>query len=173
DQNGEFQDVGAFAADLQPTSDGAWSAADNLLTTVNAYSEFIEGRLTEHRRAASDKSLETKAAHRTTIITDLSDNAGLKCTKGEGIRCPQAVGHSIGWVVHDYGDHRVISHGGNDRGESAMVYYSPEKEHGAVIFVNGGNGILAVVDIMSMLGDEPALAAHYQRLIDRHYNSSR
>ncbi|MEL7369271.1 MAG: hypothetical protein AAFN74_10195, partial [Myxococcota bacterium] len=80
-------------------------------------------------------------------------------------------GHSIGWMVYEYGDHTVIKHGGNDRGENALVYFSPQTQRGAVILVNGGNGIFVSTQILRLIGDEPELAAYYEQLIERFYGS--
>ena len=83
----------------------------------------------------------------------------------EDLKCPDAYGHSIGWQVFQYGDHTIVTHSGSDAGENALVYYSPDKKHGAVVFVNGANGWFLMTRIIEIIGDEPLLADYYRGLI--------
>lgn len=140
-----------------------WSAADDLLTTVDAYSALLTGII------RSDWLTPAQAADRSVLLTNLDDNAIWDCVPGTGIRCPDAYGHGIGWMVYRYGGHTVLKHGGNDAGENALVYYSPDTRNGAVILVNGGNGIFVTVRVLELIGDEPDIAAYYRQLVKKHY----
>lgn len=56
-------------------------------------------------------------------------------------------------------------HSGSDARENALVYFSPERRHGAVIFVNGANGWVLMTRIIEMIDDEPRLADYYRGLL--------
>ena len=166
DAEGKYHAVDAFSDPLRQGADARWSAADDLLTPVNDYARLLERLLAEHRRGETDPAAARRNQLRTEVLTSLDDNEVWRCVP-EQVRCPTRYGHSVGWMVHDFGDHVVVHHGGNDRGENALVYYSPDTQRGAVIFVNGGNGIHVSTAILALLGDEPDLAAHFRQALDR------
>ena len=169
DGEGEFRAIDAFSYQLRRRAKAGWSAADDLLTPVNEYARLIEWLLVEHRLGGTDEKRARRNKLRTQVLTSLADDKVWRCVSSEKVRCAPRYGHSVGWMVHDYGDHIVVHHGGNDRGENALVYYSPDTQRGAVIFVNGGNGIHVSTRILELLGDEPDLAAHFRQLVDRFY----
>lgn len=142
---------------------GPWCAADDLLTSVEAYATFLIG-VFDNRWASPEL-----AAERQTIITSLRDNDIWGCPAEEGVACARRFGHGLGWMVYEFDDKTVIKHGGNDATENALVIYSPESRSGAVIFVNGGNGIYVSTQILGLLGREPEIAAYYRRLVGKFY----
>lgn len=160
---GEYRPLGELNARFAENAVGTWSAADDLLTTVDAYATFLTGVI------RSDWLTKAQAAERSTIVTSLSGDPIWNCDVGPEVRCADAYGHGIGWMVYRYGDHTVLKHGGNDAGENALVYYSPDTKNGAVIFVNGGNGIFVTVRVLELIGDEPHVAAYYRQLVKKHY----
>lgn len=135
-------------------------AADDLLTTVPAYAKLLT--------ALIDIGGQTDAqvALREGIATSLAEDPVFRCPDFDWMTCPTRFGHSIGWQVYEYGDHRVIKHSGSDAGEAAMVYYSPDTSNGAVIFVNGANGWVIITRVMELIGDEPLIADYYRGLIE-------
>jgi CubicO group peptidase (beta-lactamase class C family) len=139
---------------------GANGAADDLLTTVPAYAKFITALI------ESDWLTEEQIAERERVITSLAEDAIFQCPELDWLTCPTRFGHSIGWQVYEYGDHKVIKHSGSDAGENAMVYYSPDTRNGAVILVNGANGWVIMTRIIEIIGDEPLIADYYRGLIE-------
>ena len=162
DAKGEYQQPSELNPRLSPSVD-AWSAADDLLVTVAGYAGILERLITGEAPAPS--------IDRTAVLTDLSGDVLWKCVPGPKIRCPQEYGYGLGWMVFDYGDRKVVTHGGGDAGEIALVYYSPTHRNGAVIFVNGANGLGVMTGILTLLGDEPDFAAYYQQIVNRHLAS--
>ena len=59
----------------------------------------------------------------------------------------------------------MVMHSGSDAGENAFAYFSPDREHGAAIFVNGANGWVIITRIIEAIGDEPLLADYYRGLL--------
>lgn len=70
--------------------------------------------------------------------------------------------------MYRFGDRSVLKHSGNDAGENAVAYYSPETGDGAVIAVNGANGWFVSTQIMELIGDQPQVTAYYRALIEKH-----
>lgn len=168
DETGAYRPRAELAPRLHyPFADGGdhpWSAADDLLTTVDAYAELLTALpesawLPERWRAA-----------RSEVLTSIDGDRVWNCEPTDEVECPVAYGHGFGWMVYEWDDHTLLKHGGGDAGESALAHYSPDTGDGAVIFVNGGNGIHVVVEVVRLLGAEPELAAYYRQLLDRLYS---
>jgi len=143
--------------------DGSWSAADDLLTTVDAYARFMIAVM------ESDWLDVEARAVRTRILSPLEGDPVWNCTPEENVVCADRYGHGLGWMVYRFADHAVVKHGGNDSGENALVIYSPDTRNGAVILVNGGNGIFVSTQILGLIGDEPEIAAYYRQLVKKFY----
>ncbi|HSS02587.1 MAG TPA: hypothetical protein VLM79_36250 [Kofleriaceae bacterium] len=88
---------------------------------------------------------------------------------GGEVTCAARYGHGLGWMVYQFDRSTVVKHGGNDKGENALAIYSPDPGNGAVIFVNGGNGVLVSTQILGLIGDQPQIAAYYRQLVKKFY----
>ncbi|WP_052215468.1 serine hydrolase domain-containing protein [Sphingomonas sp. ERG5] len=156
--------AGAFGAidTLYPglkTGSGVGAAYD-LITTVPAYASFLT-RLIAHggRDSAGRRARET-------ILTNLDGDAVYGCPRAVVARCPDTYGYALGWQVHRYGRHVVLQHTGNDEGQTDLVYVSPDTQDGAVIFVNGANGWVAITRAIELIGNEPLVAGYYRGLVE-------
>ncbi len=145
---------------LNPTlaAGDANAAADDLVVTVQAYVKLLEGLLAGE--------LAGRMVRRTTLLTSFEGDPIYGCADLNLAGCPDEYGHSLGWQVFRWGDHIVVTHSGSDRGENALVYFSPDTQNGAVIFVNGAAGWPAMARVIEILGDEPQLANYYSALIE-------
>jgi CubicO group peptidase (beta-lactamase class C family) len=141
-----------------------WSAADDLFTTVDAYSRFLVAVIDSTGLAKS--WLDT----RTQLLTSLAGDPIWNCEPNLSTRCAERYGHGLGWMVYELDGKRVVKHGGNDKGENALVLYSPESRNGAVILINGGNGVLVSTQILGIVGVAPEIAAYYRQLVKKFYN---
>lgn len=135
-------------------------AADDLLTTVPAYANLLVALI------ESGWLTDEQIAERERVVTSIAEDAIFQCPDLDWLTCPTRFGHSIGWQVYEYGEHKVIKHSGSDAGENAMVYYSPDTRNGAVILVNGANGWVIMTRIIEIIGDEPLIADYYRGLIE-------
>jgi CubicO group peptidase (beta-lactamase class C family) len=144
-------------------ADGSWSGADDLLTTVDAYARFLVAVIT------SDHVGEPWARERTQILASLEGDPVWSCTASAEVTCAQRYGHGLGWMVYEVAGKTVVKHGGNDKGENALAIYAPRTGNGAVIFINGGNGVLVSTQILGMIGDQPEIAAYYRQLVKKFY----
>ena len=162
--DGDYAEPGGFSDRLTDDSNSDWSAADDLLTTVDAYAKLLIAIL-------DSKWLDASAiADRTRIATSLEGDAIWNCAAAANVVCANAYGHGIGWMVYEYDEKTTVNHGGNDAGENALVLYEPETRNGAVILVNGGNGIFVTTRILGLVGDYPELASYYRQLVGKFYN---
>jgi CubicO group peptidase (beta-lactamase class C family) len=159
DETGTYGTVAALNPSL--AAGEANGAADDLLSTVPAYARLVEGLV------AGELLSDASRAERQNLLTSMAEDPIYGCTESMGAACPDRFGHAIGWQVWEWGDHRVLKHSGSDAGENAIVYYSTDRGHGAVIFVNGANGWVVMTRIIEAIGDEPRLAAYYRGLIGK------
>jgi len=71
-------------------------------------------------------------------------------------------------MVFHYSADSIVTDGGNDSGENALVYFSPERPgYGVVVFMNGGGigSINAELDIIDRIDPKQKLTAFYRQLI--------
>jgi len=146
------------------SADGSWSAADDLLTTVDAYARFLVGVI------RSDHLAPSWIAQRTRILSSLEGDPIWNCAAATGLTCATHYGHGLGWMVYQFDHKTVVKHGGNDKGENALVIYSPDTGNGAAIFINGGNGVLVSTQILALINDQPEIAAYYRQLVNKFYH---
>jgi CubicO group peptidase (beta-lactamase class C family) len=145
------------------SADGRWSGADDLLTTVDAYAQFLVGVI------ASKHLSRAQVRERTQILASLEGDKIWGCTASAEVRCATRYGHGLGWMVYELDGKTVVKHGGNDKGENALAIYSPQSGNGALIFINGGNGVLVSTQILELIGDQPEIAAYYRQLVKKFY----
>ena len=79
---------------------------------------------------------------------------------------PDLYGFGLGWLVFQWGETKLVWHGGNDQHEHAVGYINPKTGHGAVVFVNGAQGIPLMLDTLDVIDDTP-LTAYYRALMKR------
>lgn len=51
------------------------------------------------------------------------------------------LGYSMGWTIDEYKGYRIVDHGGNVNGATALISYIPEKELGCVILTNANSSM--------------------------------
>ncbi len=143
-------------------SDGDWSAADELTTTVEAYARFmirvIDG-------AGIDDAMQ---ARRFEISTPHGDDPVLGCKLADSERCPRAQGYGLGWEIFEFDDVKIVSHGGSDWSERAMAYFDPVSRDGIVLFINGpaSTSTEALIEGMQLLDPGSRIAELYRGWVD-------
>jgi len=158
--DGEYFSIEASNGRLSDANnDGGWSGADDLLSTVSAYAEFLTNVMGD----------SGKDDIRQTIQSPLNGDPIWDCQSDGTFRCANEYGHSFGWMVYKFDDRTILKHGGNDAGENSLVLYSPESRSGVVIMINGGNGIFVSTQILGLLDTNPDIAAYYRALIEKFY----
>lgn len=158
DNEGNYRSIAELNASL--AGGQASGAADDLLVTVPAYAKLIVALL------KSDWLTQEQIDERERIITSLEGDPIYQCPDLDWLVCPTLYGYGLGWQVYQYDNHKVLKHSGSDAGENAIVYYSPDRQSGGVIFVNGANGWVVMARILEIIGDEPLIADYYRGLIE-------
>ncbi len=145
----------ANAAGQYCTKIGNWSAADDLATTVEDYADFMINVM--NGRGISDELQK----ERLTIQTDTSKDKVLTCPLKNKAECPTKQGYGLGWEIFDFGDVKIVSHGGSDWSERALVYFDEYTHDGIVIFLNGpaGKNVPALFDALNALDPHSKMTA--------------
>lgn len=142
---------------------GSWSAASDLYVSVDDYAKFMLA-LMRH-----DGVSDELAQQQLVPVASFVGASEWACEPAPGVVCPERYGFGLGWMVFDYGTWRLVWGGGNDSGENAVVYFSPDQPGDAtIVFVNGGNGVVASLDIIELIDPTLPLVPYIRQLIDRH-----
>ena len=139
---------------------GQWSAADNLFASVEGYAEFLT------RLIAGDGLGDELIGERQTLHSSSDTEMGYQCILPED-ECPDPLGFGLGWTLFGEPERMILNHSGNDFGEHAQVYFSPQSGDGLVLFVNGGNAWIAGLELMELVDPELRMARHYRALHNR------
>ncbi len=156
---------GAFQADHGLIPD-RWSAADDLMVSVEDYAAFLISVL-------NNEGVSTAMAQeRQHIETDITENAIWGCGVDAVDPCPSPYGHSIGWFVFGYDGRVVIHHGGNDRSEGAIGYIEPETGDGGIIFVNSAQGVQMWPHVVDIVDPEQQIQNVFHDLIAKYFSEN-
>lgn len=110
------------------------NAADNLLTTVEDYGNFLVSIL--NKNGLTDK-----------VFAEITLNQ-VASTKGKHF--------GLGFEIYDLGNGEyALSHGGADKGTRTIFFIFPETKKGILIFTNSDNGTLVYEPLIKLyLGEE-------------------
>ena len=141
---------------------GKWSAADEMVTTVEDYTRFM---IAVMKGEGISKSMQKG---RFTIQTSTADDEILSCKLEDPRKCPTAQGYGLGWEIFEFGDAKIVSHGGSDWSERAMVYFDVHTLDGVVLFINGhaDTSTEALIDGLYALDDGSKIAMLYRGWVD-------
>jgi CubicO group peptidase (beta-lactamase class C family) len=144
---------------------GSWSSAADLFVTVDDYAKFFISVM---------KGQEMSPALKTDRWRVQSSFVGApewECLPEATITCPNPYGFGLGWLVFDYGTSKFVWAGGNDSGENALAYFDPTKPgDGVIVFINGGNGVIAMPDIIDLIDPSQKWSEYIRQLINRHFS---
>jgi CubicO group peptidase (beta-lactamase class C family) len=145
-------------------SNGDWSAADELATTVEAYAQFMTAV------SLGDGISSELQDDRFAIITSHADDPVLGCPFSDTAKCPTNQGYGLGWEIFEFEDAKIVSHGGSDWSERAMAYFDPATGDGIVLFINGpaSTSVDALIDGMRLLDPGSRMAEMYQGWMERY-----
>ncbi len=143
---------------------GEWSAADELATTVEAYAQFMIAAM---RGDGISAAMQKK---RFSVITSHADDPVLGCPFSDARACPRSQGYGLGWEVFEFDNTKLVSHGGSDWSERAIVYFDPANGDGIILFINGpaSTSASALVEGIRLLDPGSVMAAMYEGWMDRY-----
>ncbi len=154
-----------FCTDAQAwrcAADGVWSGADDLAVTVEDYARFMIAVMKGEGVSAAMQ------ADRFTVQTSTAEDAVLRCPFEEPAACPLAQGYGLGWEIFEFADQTLISHGGSDWSERAIVYFEPESRDGIVLFYNGpaSRSVDALIAGIRLLDPQSPMPDLYRGWVD-------
>lgn len=135
--------------------EGAYSAADEMVTNVKDYGRFL---ISVMNGEGYSKKLE---AERNRVQTPVGV---IDCDTVSPEQCPDAQGYGLGWQVLDYGDNKLISHGGSDWAEFALAYFYTKSRDGLIIFFNAPTrmALPAMPKAIEYIDPGSPMADHYR-----------
>ena len=119
--------------ELEPSIAETWSAADDLWIRVQDYGAIMVDIM--DGEGLSEALIEQRY--------ELGmDQAPFACqAEPFASICPDSMGFALGRFVFTYDGEAIAGHGGGDAGESAIMFYRPEREDGLVILTNAAHGV--------------------------------
>ncbi|QLC24041.1 beta-lactamase family protein [Parasphingopyxis algicola] len=139
---------------------GQWSAADNLFASVEGYADLLT------RVIAGEGLSPEMAEERQRLHSSSETELGYQCIL-PAEECPSPLGFGLGWTLFGEPDRMILNHSGNDFGEHAQVYFSPQSGDGLVLFFSGGNAWVAGLELMELVDPDLRMARHYRALYER------
>lgn len=136
----------------EPVLREQWVAADDVHTTVADYATLVT-------HAMAGRDLTAGLAERRWKLEQ--DIAAMLCESGrlDAEDCPQRLGFTLGWGLHQSQGRSVFFHGGGDWGERSLAFFVPASGFGVVVLTNGASGMTVIRNIAAVLYDNPAFIA--------------
>ena len=144
-------------------AEGETSAADDMLVTVPDYARFL---VAVQRGSGYDAAL---ARERDRVQTDRGAENPVNCQAVPSAECPTRQGYGLGFEVAEFGDWRVVGHGGSDWSEQSLAYFYQPSGDGLVIFLNAPNRrtMAAMPRILALLDPASPFAPRYRGWLAR------
>ena len=144
---------------------GNWSGGNLIITSVEDYTKFLN-----HVISGKDIS-KPLAQQRDSIHSDsrdylrIEEQVGAKDSLVDATT--KAFGFGLSWVIHDFGDEKIIEHGGSGWGVIGWAFYNPNTKDGMVILTNKGDGYYIVRNIIKTAFPDSKFNLYFKKLVDR------
>ncbi len=145
-------------------SEGSSTPADDLVISVSDFALFL---ISVMNSDGYDKSV---TADRNTVhVKKTEANSTILCDSTTFAECPIAQGYGLGWEVLDFGDRKIVSHGGSDWHELALAYFDTQSKDGVIIFLNApsANALKAMPKAISLLDADSPMVELYERWLQQ------
>ena len=109
--------------------EGEFTAAAEMTITVPAFARFMLSVMNADGYGP-DMIAERNAVH------TIKDRPLFFCDTPGSDGCPREQGYGLGWEILDYGDERVLSHGGHDPSVLTQTYFYEARRDGVIIFLS-------------------------------------
>lgn len=141
----------AEGAWIEPVLASDWSAADNLVVTIDDYARFVAAVA----RGEGLSPTLTEERRRIQIKQDL-------CGGSPAPGCPNPAGFSLGWQRLEFGGRIFFFHSGEDKDTRTIAYFEPATGDGAVGMASSPVGMGAVIDVLATLDPENPIVKAFQ-----------
>jgi hypothetical protein len=134
-----------------------------MIVTVPDYARFLISVMSE---AGYDSKL---AAERNRVQTDKGKERVVDCKANGTAVCPRSQGYGLGFEVIDYGEFKVVGHGGSDWSELALAYFYQPSNDAVIVFLNAPNrrALSAMPELISLLDPHSPYLSHYRTWLAR------
>lgn len=148
--------------------EGSYSAADDMITTVPDYARFLISVMNEQ---GYDSRL---AGERNRVQVDKAEERVVDCEAGD-TACPRSQGYGLGFEVIDYGEFKIVGHGGSDWSELALAYFYEPSNDAVIVFLNAPNrrALAAMPEVISLLDPHSPYLSHYRTWLAREVEKER
>jgi hypothetical protein len=138
--------------------EGSYSAADDMIVTVSDYARFLISVMGEE---GYDSKL---AGERNRVQTDQGGERVVDCKSDGTADCPRSQGYGLGFQVIDYGEFKVVGHGGSDWSEQAVAYFYEPSNDAVIVFLNAPNrrALSAMPELISLLDPHSPYSSYYR-----------
>lgn len=161
DENGTFHGHYCRPQSGWCRREGEYSAADDLRITVEDFATFMISVMN------ADGYSTGLADERNRVQTGRGKDvyALVDCDNNPNVQCPLAQGYGLGWNIIDYGDNKLVQHGGSDWSEVAQAYFYTASRDGVVIFLNAPNirALAAMPEAIEAIDPDSPMLGHYRR----------
>lgn len=143
------------------SKEGSYSAAANLVITVEDYAKFLISSM-----QGQGLSSELKE-DRNTMQGIQFDKSDIDCSSLPHVLCPTKLGYGLGWGLSYLAHDKLIGHRGTNWTVVSIAYYYQGSGDGLVIFLNAPNksGIAGMIDALYLLDpDSPEIHGYKLRL---------
>ncbi len=147
-------DTGRHWAQPQVSDSARWSGANNLITTIGDYANFVV--------SVMNGDDLTKAMSSERLLPASGPQPPFACKMEPATLCPRALNFVLGWVRLDYERGPMMLFVGlNDRpgGERTLVYFDPTRWRGVVVLTSGQGGQRLMLDIADLVDPGSPVAA--------------
>lgn len=135
---------------LQPVNRDSFVASDDMHTTAADYARFM---ISVMNREGISPAI---AAEREKVQVSTREK---NCPGEKAKSCPEELGFGLGWEVLKFPHATILWHTGNDQGEFAAAFISPETRRGAVVLTNSQKGMTVLIDVFERLNVDPVFLA--------------
>ena len=141
--------------------EGEYSAADDMRITVNDYAKFMISVMNAHgysNEIAAERN-------RVQVGRDKGMPAIVNCDDVPTTQCPIEQGYGLGWSILDYGENKLVGHGGSDWSEVAQAYFYTHSRDGLIIFLNAPNirALTAMPEAIELIDPDSPMIGQYRQ----------
>lgn len=160
DSNGDPKDVDEYVRET-----GNWSGGNLIISSIDDYTKFLNSVINGNDISASLAKQRDSIQAYSRDFPRIEERVGAKDSLVDAKT--EAFGYGLSWAIHDFGNERIIQHGGSGWGVQGMAFYNPDTKDGMVILTNTGHGYYMIRNIIETVFPNSSFALYYSGLVNR------
>jgi hypothetical protein len=139
-----------------------------MIITVSDYARFLISVMNEEGYGSK------LAGERDRVQVDKGKERVVDCGARD-TACPRSQGYGLGFEVIDYGEFKVVGHGGSDWSELALAYFYQPSNDAVIVFLNAPNrrALSAMPEVIFLLDPHSPYLPHYRAWLAREVEKER